>query len=465
MEVVLLLVGIAGVALIVLPRLQRRADGSPRPARRRSPPGASGPSDERRAGRDLVGARAAVDIGGWDDDLGWENVETSPPAAREAWDEWRATESPLAGPAEPAEPEPRPSCRASSAGGPRRRSPTGSRTTTGWAGKAGTRSRLPLRRPGSSRTTATPATATQPPGFANGTPLPSPRLALPCSRDAPCQRPRRPGAPGRLGQRQRPRTQALSPATSPAAPLLPTGRLRCPAWTTPWRPTRTRRPGARLDASRRGGGPRGRGRRALRRRLGRPAADRTRLGRRPGDRDAGPGRQAPPPYPPGAGARRLRRRRDRARRAGCHRAARRLRRSRAHGQDDAEAGVHAGAHRQRRRRRRDEEATAAEAAAARKARGAYRRERAKTIRARAAAVADARAAARREARAKARARERARDRAAARRRRAGLARTGGDPAPAQTDSSGPSQTYTPPAASQNSSPSPRPAPACEFCIG
>ena len=76
---------------------------------------AAGPAGTRRGRRTRVApatissAPAAVDIGGWDDDLGWENVESAPPAAREAWDEWRVTESPLArGPeaaAEPAEPE------------------------------------------------------------------------------------------------------------------------------------------------------------------------------------------------------------------------------------------------------------------------------------------------------------------------------------------------------------------------
>jgi hypothetical protein len=36
------------------------------------------------------------DLDGWDDDLGWEGVESTAPETREAWEQWRATESPLA---------------------------------------------------------------------------------------------------------------------------------------------------------------------------------------------------------------------------------------------------------------------------------------------------------------------------------------------------------------------------------
>src|SRR4051794_19848740 len=105
MEVVLLVVAVIGIALVVVPRLNRR-----RTARARRP----APAARRRAAT-AVAAPAPVatwtpagapDEDAWDDDLGWEGVDAPAPAARQAWERWRETESPLAAPAAGAAKEP-----------------------------------------------------------------------------------------------------------------------------------------------------------------------------------------------------------------------------------------------------------------------------------------------------------------------------------------------------------------------
>jgi len=98
MEVVLLLLGIAGIALIAVPRIKRRRSAKPVAASR------------RRAAAAPVATwtpAASSDDDGWDDDLGWEGVSEPAPETREAWNRWRETESPLAAAPEP-EPEPEP---------------------------------------------------------------------------------------------------------------------------------------------------------------------------------------------------------------------------------------------------------------------------------------------------------------------------------------------------------------------
>ena len=445
MEVVLLLVGIAGVALIVLPRLQRRADGSPRPARRRS-------RRARRGRRTSVAPAAissaptpAVDIGGWDDDLGWENVETSPPAAREAWDEWRATESPLAGPAEPAEPEAPPELPSVERWRAKAQEPDWVEDDDGLGWEGRHEEPAPF-------TDAPPrfvkddghagnGNGHAAPGFANGTPRRARRLALACSRDAPCQRPRRPGTPGRLGQRQRPHDAGARARrfTGDAPAIEPghfSGDTAAPAHGLDRPSDHSVAPDPDADVPERDWT-----RRDEAAALG--AAD-VALSDDDWDDQQPTGREwgaAPATATPAPAAKRRPRIHPvlalgvyavvgiglvvlaaTALLGGSGDPAPTAKTTPKPVSTPALTGsvVDDAA---------DEEATAAVAAAARKARGAYRRERAKTIRARAAAVADARAAARREARAKARARERARDRA---RSCAGpptriLARTGGDP--------------------------------------
>lgn len=114
MEVVLLLVAIVGIALLVVPRLQRRSGATPRPkratprrtsARRRSRTAPAVAAPAVATWTPSEPAQAPQSTEDWDDDLGWEGVESSAPDAREAWQEWRATKSPLAPQAEP-EPEP-----------------------------------------------------------------------------------------------------------------------------------------------------------------------------------------------------------------------------------------------------------------------------------------------------------------------------------------------------------------------
>src|SRR4051794_19440841 len=84
MEVVLLVVALLGIAMVAVPRMKRRR----RDGVRRSPARAAAP----------VATWSPPDEDGWDDDLGWEGVaepSTESPS-REAWERWRATESPLA---------------------------------------------------------------------------------------------------------------------------------------------------------------------------------------------------------------------------------------------------------------------------------------------------------------------------------------------------------------------------------
>src|SRR3954454_6575688 len=94
MEVVLLLVGLVGIALIAVPRLRARRAGAP--SRRR-------PS-RRTRGRAVAPAAAATPVAApwpppasdedaWDDDLGWEGEDTTP-AARDEWNKWRDAQSP-----------------------------------------------------------------------------------------------------------------------------------------------------------------------------------------------------------------------------------------------------------------------------------------------------------------------------------------------------------------------------------
>src|SRR3954453_8404327 len=80
MEVVLLVVAVLGIAMVAVARMKRRRrDGVRRLAARTAAP---------------VAAWSPPDEDGWDDDLGWEGGAESP--SREAWERWRATESPLA---------------------------------------------------------------------------------------------------------------------------------------------------------------------------------------------------------------------------------------------------------------------------------------------------------------------------------------------------------------------------------
>src|SRR4051794_7361320 len=95
MEVVVLLVAIVGVALIVIPRLQRRKAGGHRPStprKRVSTPvvaAAAVPASSAAAWAPPPGASADED--GWEDDLGWEGEAEPAPGAREAWEEWRSS--------------------------------------------------------------------------------------------------------------------------------------------------------------------------------------------------------------------------------------------------------------------------------------------------------------------------------------------------------------------------------------
>src|SRR4051812_29838415 len=129
MEVVILLVALVGVALLVIPRMQRRRSGARRPATAKTRRSSVKRGRARKSAAAPVVASSAVatwtppastasgptpapaDLDGWEDDLGWEGVGGTAPEAREAWEQWRATESPLAASAaaEPvAAPEPEP---------------------------------------------------------------------------------------------------------------------------------------------------------------------------------------------------------------------------------------------------------------------------------------------------------------------------------------------------------------------
>src|SRR3954452_12378739 len=91
MEVVLLVVALLGIAMVAVPRMKRRRRGGVhRPAARTAAP---------------VATWSPPDEDGWDDDLGWEGKPDAESPSREAWERWRATESPLAAGVAP-EPEP-----------------------------------------------------------------------------------------------------------------------------------------------------------------------------------------------------------------------------------------------------------------------------------------------------------------------------------------------------------------------
>jgi hypothetical protein len=135
MEVVLLLVGILGVALIVVPRMRGRRSGARRPAPSRRRVRARKAAAQAAATSPVATwtpAEAAASRSGdwevWDDELGWEGVEAAPPAAsapepepepapaaeaeiapprepdREAWERWRASELSDSGPGRTGEP-------------------------------------------------------------------------------------------------------------------------------------------------------------------------------------------------------------------------------------------------------------------------------------------------------------------------------------------------------------------------
>jgi hypothetical protein len=100
MEVVLLVVAVIGIALLVVPRIQRkrkpharRSAPSVKAARRRAAVAASAPV---AVSSWTPSAPSAAEDDGWDDDLGWEGEANPEPETREAWQRWRATESPLA---------------------------------------------------------------------------------------------------------------------------------------------------------------------------------------------------------------------------------------------------------------------------------------------------------------------------------------------------------------------------------
>jgi hypothetical protein len=120
MEVVVLLLAVVGLALVVIPRMQRRRSGArrPSPVKARKAASKRGRTARNGAAAPVVapptvatwGSSPSVspDVEAWDDDLGWEGVDSTPPEARDAWEQWRATESPLASSPEPepaAEPE------------------------------------------------------------------------------------------------------------------------------------------------------------------------------------------------------------------------------------------------------------------------------------------------------------------------------------------------------------------------
>src|SRR5690349_5443042 len=101
MEVVVLLVAIAGIALLVIPRLQRRRAGSRRVQPLSSPVVAAAAVP---ASSTAAWAPPASDDDVWEDDLGWEGEDAAPaPGAREAWQEWRSSARPEA--SVPPEPE------------------------------------------------------------------------------------------------------------------------------------------------------------------------------------------------------------------------------------------------------------------------------------------------------------------------------------------------------------------------
>ncbi len=100
MEVVVLLVALVGIALVVIPRLQRRRRPSAVKTRKSALKRGRGRSRVPAAAAGMTAttrlAPASSDVDGWDDDLGWEGVDSGAPQTREAWENWRATDSPLA---------------------------------------------------------------------------------------------------------------------------------------------------------------------------------------------------------------------------------------------------------------------------------------------------------------------------------------------------------------------------------
>ena len=96
MEVVVLLVAIVGIALIAIPRLQRRNAGARRPSKRartRKPkPVVAASAIAAPAAADWTPPPTSTgpDLDAWEDDLGWEGEDEPSPAAREAWEDWRS---------------------------------------------------------------------------------------------------------------------------------------------------------------------------------------------------------------------------------------------------------------------------------------------------------------------------------------------------------------------------------------
>lgn len=100
MEVVILLAAVAGMALIVIPRLQRRKATGRRP--RVVKPRRTAAVVATPAVASSWTPPSSPDVDAWDDDLGWEGEDDdAAPEAREAWRQWRASDSPLAAGPEP----------------------------------------------------------------------------------------------------------------------------------------------------------------------------------------------------------------------------------------------------------------------------------------------------------------------------------------------------------------------------
>ena len=108
MEVVLLVLGITGIALLAMTRVIQRRSSSAGPATR----GRRAPVVSKHR-RPVAAATASTpvatwtpnplaDESGWDDDLGWEGVETAKP---KAWEQWRESD-PQPAPAEPVQESP-----------------------------------------------------------------------------------------------------------------------------------------------------------------------------------------------------------------------------------------------------------------------------------------------------------------------------------------------------------------------
>ena len=137
---------------------------------------------------------------GWDDDLGWEGVETAPlRSTREAWERWRddRVAAGFRGARGRSRRAGAPSCRASSAGARvARRTTSGSRTTTASAGKARTTLRPLSRRWRRQRQRASPRARADAGGDWTRTDEPRARASAPWprpgrARTSPPARPRR----------------------------------------------------------------------------------------------------------------------------------------------------------------------------------------------------------------------------------------------------------------------------------